>query len=174
MRGKNHHAFKRQGVYFLPGSRLEEGLIAGLNITEHFALQEGHDHFVVRWLDALQQANRQIKEFQIKGRPDSTVEALSGGNQQRLLLSFLPVDPHLLILENPTRGLDIESVNWVWQHLHTFCSQKTGIVFSSPELDEILMVADRVLVFFNGRVIKEVAATNTNAQELGRAIAGRV
>ncbi|MGD9416054.1 MAG: ATP-binding cassette domain-containing protein, partial [Desulfobacterales bacterium] len=174
MQGKNHHAFKRQGVYFLPGSRLEEGLIAGLNITEHFALQEDRSHFVVRWSDALQQANQQIEKFQIKGRPDSTVEALSGGNQQRLLLSFLPADPHLLILENPTRGLDIESVNWVWQHLHTFCSKKTSIVFSSPELDEILMVADRVLVFFNGRVIKEVAATDTNAQELGRAIAGKV
>ncbi len=174
MRGKNHHAFKRHGVYFLPGSRLEEGLIAGLNITEHFALQEGRDHFVVRWPDALQQANRQIEKFQIKGRPDSTVEALSGGNQQRLLLSFLPAAPQLLILENPTRGLDIESVNWVWKHLHTFCSQKTGIVFSSPELDEILMVADRVLVFFNGRVIKEVAATETDARELGRAIAGKV
>jgi simple sugar transport system ATP-binding protein len=174
MRGKNHHAFKRHGVYFLPGSRLEEGLIAGLNITEHFALQEGRDHFVIRWPDALQQANRQIEKFQIKGRPDSTVEALSGGNQQRLLLSFLPAAPQLLILENPTRGLDIESVNWVWQHLHTFCSQKTSIVFSSPELDEVLMVADRVLVFFNGRVIKEVAATDTNAQELGRAIAGKV
>ena len=103
-----------------------------------------------------------------------TVEELSGGNQQRLLLSFLPANPLLLLLENPTRGLDIESVNWVWQHLHTYCTQRTSIVFSSPELDEILMVADRVLVFFNGRVIKEVEAAETDAQELGRAIAGKV
>jgi simple sugar transport system ATP-binding protein len=58
--------------------------------------------------------------------------------------------------------------------LHTFCSQKTSIFFSSPELDEILMVADRVLVFFNGRVIKEVQAAETDAQELGRAIAGKI
>jgi simple sugar transport system ATP-binding protein len=174
MHGKNHHAFKHQGVSFLPASRLEEGLIAGLRITEHFALQADQQHFVVRWPEALQQAHQQIEKFQIKGRPDSTVEELSGGNQQRLLLSFLPVDPQLLLLENPTRGLDIESVNWVWQHLHTYCTRRTSIVFSSPELDEILMVADRVLVFFNGRIIKEVDAAQTNAQELGKAIAGKV
>ncbi|MGD9057461.1 MAG: ATP-binding cassette domain-containing protein [Desulfobacterales bacterium] len=174
MHGKNHHAFKHQGVSFLPASRLEEGLIAGLRITEHFALQADQQHFVVRWPEALQQAHQQIEKFQIKGRPDSTVEELSGGNQQRLLLSFLPADPQLLLLENPTRGLDIESVNWVWQHLHTYCTRRTSIVFSSPELDEILMVADRVLVFFNGRIIKEVDAAQTNAQELGKAIAGKV
>jgi simple sugar transport system ATP-binding protein len=58
--------------------------------------------------------------------------------------------------------------------LHTYCTRRTSIVFSSPELDEILMVADRVLVFFNGRIIKEVDAAQTNAQELGKAIAGKV
>ena len=170
----DHHAFKSEGVTFLPASRLEEGLISGLNITEHFALQDSRNRFVVPWQEAFQAAKRQIDNFRIKGQPATAVEELSGGNQQRLLLSFLPANPLLLLLENPTRGLDIESVNWVWQHLHAYCGEKTGIVFSSPELDEILMVADRVLVFFNGRIIKEVEASNTNVQELGRAIAGKV
>ena len=174
MRRQDHHAFKSKGVTFLPASRLEEGLISGLNITEHFALQDSRDKFVVRWQDAFQAAEQQIDNFRIKGQPASAVEELSGGNQQRLLLSFLPANPLLLLLENPTRGLDIESVNWVWQHLHTYCGQKTSIVFSSPELDEILMVADRVLVFFDGRIIKEVGASNTDAHELGRAIAGKI
>ena len=174
MHGKDHHAFKRKGVSFLPASRLEEGLISGLNITEHFALQESQGKFMVRWQDALQLAEQRINRFRIKGQPGSGVEALSGGNQQRLLLSFLPDKPVLLLLENPTRGLDIESVNWVWQYLHTYCGQKTSIVFSSPELDEILMVADRVLVFFNGRIVKEFEASNTDVQKLGKAIAGKV
>jgi len=171
---QDHHAFKRKGVAFLPASRLEEGLISGLNITEHFALQDSQKNFVVRWQDAFQLAEQQIDNFRIKGQPASAVEELSGGNQQRLLLSFLPANPVLLLLENPTRGLDIESVNWVWQHLHAYCGKKTSIVFSSPELDEILMVADRVLVFFNGRIIKEVEASKTDTHELGRAIAGKV
>jgi simple sugar transport system ATP-binding protein len=174
MHRHDHHAFKSQGVTFLPASRLEEGLISGLNITEHFALQASQSHFVVRWQDAFQAAEQQIHNFRIKGQPTSAVEELSGGNQQRLLLSFLPANPILLLLENPTRGLDIESVNWVWQHLHTYCGKKTSIVFSSPELDEILMVADRVLVFFNGQIIKEVESLETDAHELGRAIAGKI
>jgi len=86
----------------------------------------------------------------------------------------LPPDPRLLLLENPTRGLDLESVNWVWQHLQSYSRKGTCIVFSSPELDEILMVAGRVLVFFNGRVIMDAAAAATDVQKLGRAIAGKV
>ena len=174
MHRQDHHAFKSEGVTFLPASRLEEGLISGLSITEHFAIQESQGKFMVPWQGAYQAAEQQIANFRIKGLPTSAVEELSGGNQQRLLLSFLPANPVLLLLENPTRGLDLESVNWVWQHLHTYCGKKTSIVFSSPELDEILMVADRVLVFFNGRIIKEVEASNTDAQELGRAIAGKI
>ena len=105
--------------------------------------------------------------------PESAVDSLSGGNQQRLLLSFLPADPVLLLLENPTRGLDVESGIWVWQHLHQYCRKRTGIVFSSSELDEILMVADRVLVFFNGQIIKDVDTSETDIHELSRAIAGK-
>jgi len=174
MHRRDHHAFKNEGVTFLPASRLEEGLISGLSIAEHVALVDSRDRFVVRWQDAFQAARQQIDNFRIKGQPVSVVEELSGGNQQRLLLSFLPANPVLLLLENPTRGLDIESVNWVWQHLLTYCAKKTSIVFSSPELDEILMVADRVLVFFNGRIIREFKASDTDVQELGRAIAGKI
>jgi simple sugar transport system ATP-binding protein len=101
------------------------------------------------------------------------VRRLSGGNQQRLLLSFLPPSPRLLLLENPTRGLDVTSVHWAWEHLLQYAAQKAAIVFSSSELDEILMVADRVLVFFNGGLIKDVPAHQTDARSLGLAIAGR-
>ena len=173
MKNQDHHAFNHQGVTFMPASRLEEGLISGLTISEHFALQAHHERFVVKWQAAQRLAGERIEEFRIKGLPDSQVNALSGGNQQRLLLSFLPADPVLLLLENPTRGLDMESVNWVWQHLQKYCVNKTSIIFSSSELDEILTVADRILVFFNGRIIKDVKSVETNASELGKAIAGK-
>ncbi len=174
MKKQDHHAFIRHGVTFMPASRMEEGLISGLSITEHFALQKNQQNFMVKWQEAHRLASERIENFRIKGMPDSPVEALSGGNQQRLLLSFLPADPALLLLENPTRGLDMESVNWVWQHLQKYCLQKTSIVFSSSELDEILMVADRILVFFNGQIIKDVKSAETNASELGKAIAGKL
>ena len=173
MKDQDHHAFLEHGVTFMPASRLEEGLVPGLSITEHFALQEKPPGFFVKWRQAYRLACEQIENFRIKGTPESQVDALSGGNQQRLLLSFLPPDPALLLLENPTRGLDMESVNWVWQHLQTYCLKRTSIVFSSSELDEILMVADRVLVFFDGQVIKDVRSAETSASELGKAIAGK-
>ncbi len=173
MKKQDHHTFIRYGVTIMPASRLEEGLISGLSITEHFALQEHQKCFMVKWQEANRLAGERIESFRIKGLPDSQVDALSGGNQQRLLLSFLPADPVLLLLENPTRGLDMESVNWVWQHLQKYCLNKTSIIFSSSELDEILMVADRILVFFDGHIIKDLKSAQTNASELGKAIAGK-
>jgi simple sugar transport system ATP-binding protein len=172
--GHDYHTFNKLGVYFVPSARLEEGLVPELTIAEHVALQQERRTFRVPYPAAAENAARRIEAFRIKGRPHTPVEELSGGNQQRLLLSFLPADPRLLLLENPTRGLDLESVNWVWQHLHAYRRKGTAIVFSSPELDEILMVSDRVLVFFNGRVVMDVAAAATDVPKLGSAIAGKV
>ena len=174
MQGRDHHAFKNKKVSFLPTDRLEEGLVPGLTLTEHFALTNRRKLFLVGWVEAFRKAVKNIDYFRIKGKPESTADSLSGGNQQRLLLSFLPEDSQLLLLENPTRGLDLESALWVWKHLQTYCERKTAIVFSSPELDEILMMADRVLVFFDGQMIKDVKTRDTDINELGRAIAGKV
>jgi simple sugar transport system ATP-binding protein len=172
MNGKDYHVFKKHGVTYLPASRLEEGLISGLSIAEHMAILDKQKGFFVKRRDAFHAAQKKIGEFRIKGEPESKIESLSGGNQQRLLLSFLPDVPELLLLGNPTRGLDMESVIWIWDHLHQYCEHNSCIVFSSSELDEILMNADRVLVFFNGAVIKNVRSDQTDIHELGRAVAG--
>jgi ABC-type uncharacterized transport system ATPase subunit len=173
MNKKDYHAFKNKGVAYLPGSRLEQGLIPGLNVAQHVSFQDRQKGFFVKRLHTVKSAKKRIADFRIKAEPESLVESLSGGNQQRLLLSFLPEDPVLLLLENPTRGLDMESVFWVWEYLHQYSQRKASIVFSSSELDEILMNADRVLVFFDGAVIKDTRTDQTDVQELGRAIAGK-
>lgn len=173
MNGRDHHAFKDHRVVFMPSARLEEGLIPGLNIAEHVALQNSQKGFIVRWQEWLQKAEQQISQFHIKGKPDSMVETLSGGNQQRLLLSLLPETPRLLLLENPTRGLDVESTHWIWEQLQRHRRNQASIVFSSTELDEILMIAHRILVFFDGHLIKDVDTKLTNIHELGKAIAGK-
>jgi len=173
MNGKDYHSFKTARISFLPTSRLEEGLIPGLSVAEHFALQEDSGFFLTKRADAVRTAGKRIENFRVKGGPDSPVESLSGGNQQRLLLSFLSGNPILLLLENPTRGLDTASANWVWGHLKKYCENNTAIVFSSSELDEILAVSDRVLVFFEGKIVMDVKTSETTAQELGQAIAGK-
>jgi general nucleoside transport system ATP-binding protein len=173
LNGTAYPFLKSEGVHFLPGSRLEEGLVPEMDIAEHMALASDTDRFWVHWADARQTAVSRIERYNIKGDPQSPVGSLSGGNQQRLLLSFLSPNPSLLLLENPTRGLDVASAHWVWQYLQSACPAGTGIVFSSAELDEILMIADRVLVFFEGAVIKDVRAEATDLRELGLAIAGK-
>lgn len=164
--------FQDRRVAFLPTSRLEEGLISGLSITEHCRLNEKKAGMFIHWPSTAQRALERIGAFRIKGSPATPAEALSGGNQQRLMLSFLPETPNLLLLENPTRGLDIESAHWVWSHLNTLRDKGAGILFSSSELDEILMVADRVAVFFDGKIVMDVPAARADIKALGLAIAG--
>lgn len=173
MTGQNHHEFKAHGVSFLPAARLEEGLIPGLTITEHFALQPGRG-ILISWDQAKKRASEKIAQFRIMGRPSTRVESLSGGNQQRLLLALIPADPLLLLLENPTRGLDVESARWVWEQLTEYTARGTCLIFSSAELDEIFQVADRILVFYNGMVVKDVRTCDTTLTEIGYAIAGKI
>lgn len=172
--GRDYHEFKRAGAAFQPSSRIEEGLISALSITEHCALQRSGESMLVDWGKAFECAREKISRFKIVGKPYTDVDSLSGGNQQRLLLSFLPEKSDILLLENPTRGLDLESVRWVWEYLDSYTANGCSIVFSSSELDEILMVADRVLVFFEGRIIKDERPEETSLMDLGMAVAGKV
>jgi ABC-type uncharacterized transport system ATPase subunit len=162
------------GVHWLPADRLGEGLVEGLSITEHFALAgDTLQGFVVNWAGAAEEARTKITRFSVKGTVESTPESLSGGNQQRLLLAMMPDEVKLLLLEHPTRGLDIESAEWVWHQILARRSDDTAIVFSSADLDELLRYSDRILVFFAGRVLKELAAADTDSEELGYLIGGK-
>lgn len=172
--GRDYHTFKKSGVVFLPANRLEEGLIGNLSIVEHFALLEQSSDLRIAWKEAYHKAMKSIEMFRITGLPESFTTSLSGGNQQRLMLSFLPINSKLLLLENPTRGLDMESTRWVWEYLQSFLDNNSSIVFSSSELDEIILFADRILIFFEGRIIADVPSHEINAEKLGRAIAGKV
>ena len=171
--GKHYRDFLTAGVKYLPAGRLEEGLIEGLTITEHFVLTGEDGSFFIDWGKARRRAEEQVKHFTIKGTEASTAESLSGGNQQRLLLAMLPHQLSVLLMEHPTRGLDIESADWVWEQLLARRSDGTAIVFASADLDELLRYSDRILVFFSGRVIGELEAAATNVDEIGLLIGGR-
>ncbi|HJW84109.1 MAG TPA: ATP-binding cassette domain-containing protein, partial [Anaerolineae bacterium] len=171
--GHSYREFLSTGVHYLPAGRLEEGLVAGMTLTEHFVLTGSDRRFFVDWAGAHQRAEDTIKFYEIKGRPSSTAEALSGGNQQRLLLSMFPPKLKLLLMEHPTRGLDIESAIWVWVQLLARRTHGTAIVFASADLDELLQYSDRILVFFAGRVLQVLDATKTNVDQLGHLIGGK-
>jgi len=161
------------GVHYLPAGRLEEGLVQGISISEHLVLASEDKSFFIDWKAAEKTAEHEIAEFSIKGRPVSHAEALSGGNQQRLLLAMIPEEVKLLLLEHPTRGLDVESAAYVWTRLLARRSDGTSIIFASADLDELLRYSDRILVFFGGKVFAVRKASETDGEELGYLIGGK-
>jgi simple sugar transport system ATP-binding protein len=168
-----YHAFGSAGVAFLPAGRLEEGLIQGMTLTDHFALTLPGKAPWVNWVRAWRTTGERIAQFNVKGRPGSPIQTLSGGNQQRFALALLPHHLRLLLLEHPTRGLDVESANTIWEMLLARRSEGTAIMFISAELDEIVAYADRILVFYGGRVTLVEDRAEMTANRLGELIGGR-
>jgi ABC-type uncharacterized transport system ATPase subunit len=171
--GKPYRTFLENNIAFLPASRLEEGLVPGMTLSEHFLLAEDQRGYFLDLEYGRTLANERIKEFNIKGMPSTPVESLSGGNQQRALLALLKTPLSLLLLEHPTRGLDIESSIYIWGKLKERCSQGTAIIFISADLEEILQYSDRILVFFSGRVSPLMDASLTSVNQLGQIIGGK-
>lgn len=172
--GKNYLEFMKNGVAFLPAARLEEGLVPGLTLAEHFTLVT--DQKKQLFIDKAQfriKTEQMIDEYHIIGRPETPVESLSGGNQQRAALSLLKDSLSIILLEHPTRGLDIESAIYMWDKLKERCQQGTSIFFISGDLDEILRYSDRILVFFSGRVSKPLDSATITLEQLGQLIGGK-
>jgi len=173
MTGHSYHAFMRKGVAYLPAARLEQGLVPGLSLAEHFVLSEGRGGPFIDRRAAAAAARERIGTYNIKGAPSHPVEALSGGNQQRMLLALLKKELSLILLEHPTRGLDIESTLYIWGKLKERCAQGAAILFISADLDEVLQYSDRVLVFFAGRMSPALPAEGLSVERLGELIGGK-
>jgi simple sugar transport system ATP-binding protein len=170
--GWSYHRLQAAGVAYVPAGRLEEGLIAGLTLTEHVVLAQPEHSFLVDWPKAQEVAATRITHYQIVGRPDSTADELSGGNQQRLLFALLNSPLQLLLLEHPTRGLDVRSADWIWEMLYSRRREGTAILFMSADLDEIIERSDRIAVFSGGVMSRIVEAKDTSVEELGHLIGG--
>jgi len=170
--GKPYRHFKKRGVAYVPAARLEEGLIPGLTLTDHFLLTQPKPGLFIDREKGRRLAAERIADFNIRGTATSRVESLSGGNQQRALLALVKAAARLMLLEHPTRGLDIESVIYLWSKLKERCNQGGAIIFTSSDLDELLRYSDRILVFFAGTVVGPLDATATSVDELGQLIGG--
>ncbi len=163
--------FRRHGVEYLPADRLVEGLVGPLTLTDHFALLS-QDRVIINRRRAESAARHAIAEYQIKATPISPIMSLSGGNQQRAMLSMVPDTARALVCEQPTRGLDIASARAVWGRLHARRDAGCAVVFASADLDEILDYSDYILVFFAGRVSRLIPRAELHAARLGELIGG--
>jgi simple sugar transport system ATP-binding protein len=153
---------------------LEEGLVPGLTLAEHFTIAGDEEKGLFIDKDYFREkAEKMIDDYRIIGRPDLNVESLSGGNQQRAALALMKSSLSIILLEHPTRGLDIESSIYMWGKLKERCLQGASIFFISADLEEILQYSDRILVFFSGHVSPPLDASTTTLDQLGQLIGGK-
>jgi simple sugar transport system ATP-binding protein len=171
---RSYHQRQNGGIAYLAAGRLEEGLVAGLSLTEHLVLAEPEHDFFVDWDRARDGMAGRIEQYEIVGQPETTADQLSGGNQQRLLFSLLNSRLLLLLLEHPTRGLDVRSANTIWELLYARRAEGTAIMFLSADLDEIIERSDRIAVFSGGKMSRVVTAADTSVDALGYMIGGQL
>lgn len=146
---------------FIPQDRRREGLVASFDLTENVALRAQRDPANRRgpWLrwDRLRSRTRALlAEFAVRAPgPGAPASALSGGNQQRLVVAReLDGEPRLIVAEDPTRGLDVAGAAFVHHTLRARVDgdDPPGVVLISTDLDEVMALADRVVVLMRGRL----------------------
>ncbi|MEZ0289560.1 MAG: ABC transporter ATP-binding protein [Sulfolobales archaeon] len=146
------------GISFVPESR-EIGLVYGLNIPENILLTrvgEFSDRLgFIKWKSVMREASYIVRSFNVLTRSLSLdVRYLSGGNQQKILLGReLSRDPDLLIISEPTRGLDIASTRYIRDLLKSFRDRNKSVLLFSTDLDEIFELSDRIAVMSEGRIV---------------------
>ena len=115
-----------------------------------------------------------IERFGIRARPQDRVATLSGGNIQKVLLArVLSRDPRVIIVSQPTRGLDVGASEYVREELLARRREGAAILLISEDLDELLSLSDRVVVLYEGRVVGHMPSSQADPEELGMLMAGR-
>lgn len=169
--GESSAVFLKAGVHYLPADRLSDGMIGPLSLTDHFVLQNGQGTRL-NIAAARAEARQAIERYAIKATPNTPIVSLSGGNQQRAMLALLPDQCAGVLIEQPTRGLDIASARSIWERLVARCSAGTALIFASADLDELLAYSDQVLVFFGGRISRPIPRAELSESRLAELIGG--
>ena len=156
-------------IGFVPEDRLRDALIPSMTLTENFALKDaGRASGVVHWDSYSARARSAIRDHDVRtSGPESLASALSGGNQQKFVLGReLDGAPQALVVENPTRGLDIRAAAHVLSALRAARAAGVAVAVYSSDLDEVLSIADRMVVCFNGGTVATAVDTDTVARAL--------
>jgi ribose transport system ATP-binding protein len=166
----------RRGISLVPADRRRQGLMlhksVGANIA-HVAVGTMRSRSF--WLapgELAAMAHRQIANLQIKTpSPWTTANALSGGNQQKIVLGkWLEVRPSVVLLDDPTRGVDVGAKREIYQLIRRLASEGRMVLFSSTELPELIGLCDRILVFYRGRLAGECSPSSIDSGRLLQAI----
>jgi simple sugar transport system ATP-binding protein len=168
---------KELGIAHIPEDRHRRGLLLDFDLAENSILGVHYRppavaYFGNVWLDneaIRKQAAQVIKDFDVRPpNPDLPARALSGGNQQKLIIGReFELRPKLLLVSQPTRGVDIGAIEFIHRKLVALRDAGCAVLLVSAELEEVTALSDRLLVVHNGRIVGEVDPQSTSPEEIG-------
>lgn len=167
----------RSGVVYVPEDRQRDGILPGGTVAENLMLGNEKNRGrggLINWREARERAIAAIKDFSIKTPSEQApAGSLSGGNIQRVILArAFAHDPQLLILHNPTRGLDINSTQFVYDRVRAAAERGCCVLVISEDLDELLALAPTIAVIYNGAIVGTRTGAHIDPYELGVLMTG--
>lgn len=167
----------RLGLSLVPEDRKNEGLVQCLSARKNIALCNLHTLSrlgFVRHSSESSLADQMVKLLRIKGAErNQEVRYLSGGNQQKVVLGkWLAAAPKVLIVDEPTRGVDVQSKAEIYQILSELAEKGMGVLVISSELPEVIAISDRILVMARGKLVGELAAPEATEEGLMQLMTG--
>src|SRR2546423_7299805 len=167
------------GVAHVPEDRLHTGVAPSLSIASNVVLKSYRGRSVaigplLRLRTIREHAARLIERYDVRGGgPELPARRLSGGNLQKVVLAReFEGKPRVLVVASPTRGLDVAAIETVHRYLREAASNGVGVLLISEDLDEILALADRVAVIYEGAIVGELDASTATVEEIGLLMAG--
>jgi len=167
------------GLSYVPEERMKDGAIGDFEVSENLLLIDHADRKFLRgglfnFTRIREHCQRLVDEFSVKTPSLNTpTDSLSGGNIQKLIMAReLDSDPGVLLAAQPTRGVDIGAAEYIHSKLIEQRGDGVAILMISEDLDEILALADRIVVMFEGRIVKMVDRADATREGLGLAMAG--
>ncbi len=167
------------GIAHIPEDRLHTGLAAGHSVEDNLALKNYRSPLlskfrILRRAAIRRQARELVDRYDVKTPTTATpVRLLSGGNVQKVLLAReFSGQPKVLIAASPTRGLDVGAIETVRDRLVEAADSGMGVLLISEDLDEIMSLADRILVIYEGRIVDDIAAGSADRHHIGLLMGG--
>ncbi len=177
--GASPRQCRSAGLAFVPEERMLHGAVAEFSVNENLMLLNHDSSEFSRWgflkLPALRErAGRLVKHYDVKTPSiDTPTSALSGGNIQKLIMAReLSAEPAVLLAAQPTRGVDIGAAEYIHERLIAQREQGTAVLVVSEDLDEVMALADRVAVMFEGWIVAVIDRSECTVEDLGLLMAG--
>ncbi len=177
--GKSPHDIHEMGVGHVPEDREKDGLVGPYSVADNLVLNRFDEaEFATRGVRnraaVATLARGLVEQFDVRTPSiETTVESLSGGNKQKVVIAReLAADPQLLIASQPTRGVDVGSIEFIHSQIVAARDRGAAVLLVSAELDEVLGLSDRVQVMYDGRLLAELPGEEADRDRIGRLMAG--